>query len=275
MPASLASSEVHKPAASTTVSASIEPLSVSTPVTEPSVARRNPVTVTPNAKTAPRSCAPLAKDNAASPGFTVASFGTISAPTRSSTSAIGHQSMTCFGSRTRASTSNSRCISALPSSSCIRPAVRATVSEPTRRNPVSTPVSSGSASYSGALMRDSSLKRVRASDLRHEPGRVPRRAARQARPLHDQHVGDPELREVVCDRGSDHTAADDHHLGARRRLREGLQDRRVEVAVGEVLRDRHRPEGYPSASAPPSPTAVRNASMSARPDSPAGSLSGL
>ncbi len=118
-------------------------------------------------------------------------------------------------------------------------------------------------------------QRVRPPDLGDQAGRVPGRAAGQARPLHDEHVGDAELREVVGDRGADHAAADDHDPGARRRLRDGFQDRRIEVAVCQMFRDRHVPEGYPSALEPSPPIAARNISTSARPEEPSGSLSGL
>ena len=242
MPAIRASSEVHRPAARTTVSASTVPLSVSTAVTAPP-SRRNPVTVTPNANTAPRSCAPFASESAASPGFTVASVGVTVPPTRSSTWAIGHHSCTCAGSSTRHSTSNSRCMSAPVSSSCIRPGVRATVSDPTRRKPVSTPVSAGSAAYVCALMPGELGQRMRAADLGDQPGGVPGRPRGEPHPLEHEHVGHAELRQVVGDRRADDPAADDHDLRPRGWLRDRFEDRAVDVAVRQVFRDGHGPEG--------------------------------
>ena len=51
--------------------------------------------------------------------------------------------------------------------------------------------------------------RMRAPDPRDEPGRVPRGARRDPRPLEEQHVGDPETGEVVRDRRSGDPATDD------------------------------------------------------------------
>ena len=47
----------------------------------------------------------------------------------------------------------------------------------------------------------------------HQPGRVPGRAGGQPVALEQQHVGNPEVREVVGDRGPDDAAADDDDTG--------------------------------------------------------------
>ena len=108
----------------------------------------------------------------------------------------------------------------------MRPGVRATVSDrcaATRSRCRSRPAATRRARVDARQLG----QRVGAADLRDQAGRVPGRAVREPRPLHDDHVGDPELREVVGDRGADDAAADDHDPGARRRLRERFQDRRT------------------------------------------------
>ena len=130
---------------------------MTTPITRP---RRslNPVTVAPNTNVAPPSFAPFASESAASPGLTVPSVGTNVAPSRSPTSAAGHRERTSGGASTCVSMPASRAIETAAWSSCIRPGVRATVSAPTRRNPVSIPVSRRSDAYSGALILLSSVR---------------------------------------------------------------------------------------------------------------------
>ena len=108
------------------------------------------------------------------------------APARSSTSAVGHQRPNLRRARGPGPRSpNVPRIETAARSSCIRAGVRATVSAPTRRNPVSTPVSAERFVQRGVDPAELG-ERVRAAHLRDEPGRVPRRAARQTRALqHD------------------------------------------------------------------------------------------
>ena len=61
-------------------------------------------------------------------------------------------------------------------------------------------------------------QRLRAAELADEPGGVERRAAREVRPLEQQHVVPAELGQVVGDRRAAHPAADDHAARARRQL---------------------------------------------------------
>ena len=224
------------------MSASTVPLSVSTAVTAP-LSSRNPVTVTPNANVAPRSCAPFASERAASPGFTVASAGVTVAPTRSSTWAIGHHSFTCAGSSTRHSTPNSRCMSAPVSSSCIRPGVRATVSDPTRRKPVSTPVSLGSAAYVCALMRESSVSACVPRTWETSPAAcqvvpaVSRTRSRTSTSVTPSFVRWYAIDEPMIPPPTITTCARAGGSGDR------FEDRAVDVAVRQVFRDGHGPEG--------------------------------
>ncbi|CAB4730618.1 unannotated protein [freshwater metagenome] len=78
-----------------------------------------------------------------------------------------------------------------------------------------------------------------------QPGRVPGRAAGQASLLQDEHVAPAEPGEVVGDRGTDDTAADDHRPGPGRQLSHG---RSPPGRVAGAVRRRRRP---PSRSAPP------------------------
>ena len=55
---------------------------------------------------------------------------------------------------------------------------------------------------------------ARAPETRHEAGCVPGRAGRQAVPLDDEDVGDPEVRQVVGDGGADDPAPDDDDPGS-------------------------------------------------------------
>ena len=104
---------------------------------------RKPVTSTPSTSVAPPICAPFIRDRAASPGFTVPSVGKMIPPTMSSTFATGHRSFTSDGVSGYASIPKSRPIETLRRLSCWRASVRATVSDPARRSPVSIPVSAG------------------------------------------------------------------------------------------------------------------------------------
>ncbi len=145
-PARRASSDVHRPAARTTVSASMSPPEVASPVTAPRSPRRKPVTVVPGTYRTPRSTAPFAKASAANPGLTVPSPGYQVPPTRSSTARPAHSSRIPSGSTIRTSMPWSRAIDTPASSSSIRAWVRAMPSDPFRRSPVSMPVSSPSRS---------------------------------------------------------------------------------------------------------------------------------
>jgi len=80
---------------------------------------------------------------------------------------------------------------------------------------------------------------MRAADLRHEARGVPRRAVREQAPLDHGHVGLAFAGEVVGDRRSDDAAAHDHDAGPLRELRGRHERREIDVAVGQMLGDRH------------------------------------
>ena len=80
---------------------------------------------------------------------------------------------------------------------------------------------------------------VRAADLRDQAGGVPRGPAGQPRPLEDEDIGDPQLREVIGDGGAGDAGADDDDPGAGRWLGERLEDRAIELAVREALGSGH------------------------------------
>ena len=132
----------------------------------------------------------------------------------------------------------------------MRPSVRATVSAPTRRSPVSTPVSAGSRSYGLGVDARERGERMGAAHLRHEPGRVPGRAVGESAPLEQHHVGLALAGEVIRDRAADDAAADDHDAGAIGQVGRGHDRRGIEVTVGEMLRDRHAVQLTPERTRP-------------------------
>jgi hypothetical protein len=82
-------------------------------------------------------------------------------------------------------------------------------------------------------------ERVCAADLRDQAGGVPRGPAGQPRPLEDDDVRDPQLREVIGDRGAGDAGADHDDPGAVGWLGERLEDRAIELAVREALGSGH------------------------------------
>ena len=79
--------------------------------------------------------------------------------------------------------------------------------------PVSMPVSRPTRSYVSALIRRERGERMRAPDLRHEPGGVPGRPVGQAAALDEHDVALAGRCQVVGDRGADDPTTDDHDPG--------------------------------------------------------------
>ena len=107
-----------------------------------------PVTLVRSLITAPRILAPLASAAVRSVGLARPSPGSQSAPARSETSMIGYISAARAGLISSHSRPNASAVAAVRRSDIIRSLVRATVTPPHRRNPVASPVSASSRSYS-------------------------------------------------------------------------------------------------------------------------------
>ena len=138
----------HIPAQFTIISHDVcpvspEPLTQSTPFTTlPDLCIF--VTLMPSLILAPFCLAPFASANAIFAGSPCPSFSRKTPPTTLSKLICGYFSNISLGEISSIPTSNALAIAADLLSSSIRSSVRATVIEPTRLNPVDTPVSSSS-----------------------------------------------------------------------------------------------------------------------------------
>ena len=142
-PASAPSSPANIPPALTTTSVSIEPLSVSTAVTRPRSVEM-PVTRVCVASSAPRRLAPSASANVSWLGSTYPSVGRNAAPRTPSTDMGGNSSCASAAETSSSGRPNVFAEEACRAISSILSSDEASRSEPTSRQPVSSPTSASS-----------------------------------------------------------------------------------------------------------------------------------
>ncbi len=146
-PASRPSTFDQRPAHKATVSQTISPWSVTTPVTRPSPVRK-PVTAQSSTIRTPPWRAPLASAWAMSEGLAWPSVGSQAAPTRSDVSISGQRSFASAGDRRCISRPKLRAVVAWRLISIIRSALQASLRPPFIFQPLAWPVSASRRSYS-------------------------------------------------------------------------------------------------------------------------------
>ena len=201
------------PAQLTTRSHSTSPASVRTPMTSSTSPHGRVMTCstrTPSTTRTPRARAPRARLIVRSTGLTRPSPGTWKPARRSSVRASGNSSAISQGPISSTSRPCTRWKAATRRYSSSRSASAAASMSPTGLKPVATPglgLEPGVEVARGQPQPGARL--ARGPEAGHEPRGVPRRARGQPVALQDEHVGDPEVGQVVGDRGADDTPTDD------------------------------------------------------------------
>ena len=215
----------------TTVSHSMSPALVRTPVTRgraPSVRVMTSPTVTPSTMRTPRLRAPRASDMVRSTGLTRPSPGTWKPAMRPSMSACGKSSAISRGPISSTSSPRRRWKVATRRYSSSRSAVTHRLDDAHRTEARGQPgLGLEPGEEVARVQADAGQGLARRPEAGHQPGRVPGRAAGQAVALDEHDVGDPLVGEVVGDRGADDPATDDDDAGAGGELRRGTHTRRL------------------------------------------------